>query len=128
MVMPGARLMGAGVLAAAMTLLSAGSAPADPNWRPDRPGDHHGRPDRRGVTVEPYIVITRPPRPNTDDPQLIMAEVQTCAASGILLFVDCLRGNHGSIMIRKLEACLQSETIPENLAEVRPCLPPPAIR
>jgi hypothetical protein len=118
---------------AALVLLSAAGASADPGrgWdRPggNRPGDGSGHGRRGGIIVEPYIDLSRPRKPDTDDPEYIMAEVGNCAAAGVRLFVDCLRDNHGSIMIRRLEACLRSETIPDDLDRVRFCLPPPTIR
>jgi hypothetical protein len=92
--------------------------------RPDRDGRRHGWP---GVVVEPNIIIERggDRGPNVDDPAFIMAELGRCAAGGVRLFVDCLRHNHRSIMIRRLEACVRSETIPDDPARVEACLPLP---
>lgn len=94
---------------------------------PDRPG--HDRPNRRpGVIIEPNIFISRERRPDVDAPQFIMAEIEGCASRGVRLFVDCLRQNHGSVMIRRLEACVRSEAIPDNPREVEACLPPASVR
>lgn len=95
--------------------------------REDRPGDAggHGRP---GITVAPYIDLSRPRRPDVDAPDFIMAEVGRCATAGIRLFVDCLRPNHDAVMIRRLEACVRSETIPDDPRRVEACLPPARLR
>ncbi len=91
------------------------------------------RPDRdrlRGgpeIIIEPNIDLSRP-RPNVDAPEFVMAEVGRCADAGVRLFVDCLRANHSSVMIRRLEACVQSETIPDDPRRVAACLPPVPVR
>jgi len=104
---------------------------------PDRPGPDrpapgrpdHDRPNRRpGVIIEPNIFISRDRRPDVDAPQFIMEEIEGCASRGVRLFVDCLRPNHGSVMIRRLEACVRSEAIPDNPREVEACLPPASVR
>jgi hypothetical protein len=78
---------------------------------------------RDGVFIEPNIDLNRP-KPNVDDPNFIMAEISQCSAAGMPLFVDCLRQYHGAIMIRRLEACVGSETIPADLQRVAVCIPP----
>lgn len=102
------------------------------DWGGDRGGgDRGGDGDRRGggnrwrdgVFIEPNIDLNRP-KPNVDDPNFIMAEISQCSAAGMPLFVDCLRQYHGSIMIRRLEACVGSETIPADLQRVAVCIPP----
>lgn len=113
----------AGALAVAM---AAGPALAD-----DRPGGHgdhagDGRDRRRGpeIVIDPSeFLARRTPPPNVDNPRFMMAEIRRCSAAGTLLFVDCLRQNHGAITIRKLEACVGSEVIPPDVAVVEPCLP-----
>lgn len=111
--------------------LASTPALADPGRRPDRPdrpGWSSGRNDRwPGVWVEPNITIERNRAHDVDNPQFIMAELSRCAAAGVRLFVDCLRHNHGSIMIRRLEACVGSEIIPDDPRPVEPCLPLPAV-
>jgi hypothetical protein len=92
--------------------------------RPDRPGRHGGP----SIFIEPNIDLSRKQRPDVETPQFIMAELDGCMAQGVRLFVDCLRSNHSSVMIRRLESCLQSETIPDDPARVLACLPPPAAR
>lgn len=100
----------------------------------DRGGDRRGdwrRPGGNGgpnVFIEPYVDLSQPQQPNTDDPAFVMAEVRRCDAAGIQLFVDCLRQNHPAIMIRRLEACVGSETIPEDLQQVSVCVPLPPPR
>jgi hypothetical protein len=86
----------------------------------DGDGRRHGRPD---ILIEPNIDLSRP-RPNPDAPEFVMAEVRGCAQAGIRSFVDCLRANHSSVMIRRLEACVNSETIPDDPQRVLACLPP----
>lgn len=109
-----------------MALLAAccATSGAAADRREERPGESDGRHGRPNITVEPYIDLSRPPRPNVDTPDFIMAEIGRCNAAGIRLFVDCLRDNHGSIMIRRLEACVRSETIPDDPQRVAVCLPP----
>lgn len=97
----------------------------------DRGSRHHDRPEHRsrGIIVEPNIILERDrPASHADDPAFIMAELERCMAAGIRLFVDCLRHNHGSVMIRRLEACVQSESIPDAPARVAACLPLPAVQ
>lgn len=102
-------------------------AAADPGRHGDRPFPGGGRHERwPGIIVEPNIVIERERQTNVDDPGFIMAELGRCVSAGVRLFVDCLRHNHGSIMIRRLEACLQSETIPDDPKRIEACLPLPA--
>jgi hypothetical protein len=92
--------------------------------RPDRPGRHDGP----SIIIEPNIDLSRRQKPNVDEPRFIMAELEQCVAQGIRLFVDCLRANHSSVMIRRLEACLRSETIPDDPRRIPACLPPPSLR
>lgn len=104
-------------------LAVSGPAPSAATDRhEDRPNDsgRHGRP---GIIIEPYIDLSRRQRPNVDAPEFIMAEISRCTAAGIRLFVDCLRQNHGSVMIRRLEACVSSESIPDDPRRVEVCLP-----
>lgn len=111
--------------ACALAAMPALADPGRDRGRPDRPG--HGRP---GVIVEPSIILERDRdrAPDVDTPEFIMAELARCGAAGIRLFVDCLRHNHGSVMIRRLEACVGSETIPDDLPRLEPCLPLPPPR
>lgn len=86
-----------------------------------RPGKgRHGGPE---ILIDPSYFIERRQKVDVSAPGFVMGEIKACAAAGTLLFVDCLRANHGSIMIRKLEACVQSEVIPPDMAMVEPCLP-----
>jgi hypothetical protein len=52
----------------------------------------------------------------------IVGEFSECLANGANQILDCLRQNHNSVTIRKLEACLRSEIIPPNPADVQACL------
>lgn len=109
------------ILSALLVASWAGSLAAG-----DRGGDRGGdwrRPDGPNVFIEPYIDLSQPQRPNTDDPSFVMAEIGRCHAAGIPLFVDCLRQNHTALMIRRLEACVGSEAIPEDLQRVSVCVP-----
>lgn len=93
---------------------------------PDNGGRDNGGRDRPGgpsIYIEPNIDISRTPRPNTDTAEFIMAEIGRCASFGVRPFVDCLRQNHSSVVIRRLEACVGSESIPDDLRRVMPCLP-----
>lgn len=117
--------MQAKVLMMLVVAIAAGGA--DPLLAGDRPGQ---RPDRGGwdrrnnpsIYIEPELDLNRP-RPNTDTPEFVMAELQRCTSFGVQSLVDCLRDNHSSVMIRRLEACVNSETIPDDLRRVMPCLP-----
>lgn len=96
----------------------------------DRHGDRSEDGRRRGgpnIIIEPNIDLSRP-RPNVDAPEFILAEVGRCADAGVRSFVDCLRPNHSSVMIRRLEACVQSETIPDDPQRIAACLPPAPLR
>lgn len=95
--------------------------------REGRPAEagRHGRPQ---VTIEPYVDLSRRERVNRDAPEAVMAEIGECARTGVRLFVDCLRPNHGPVMIRRLEACVRSETIPDDPRRVEACLPPARLR
>ena len=110
------------VIACLAILLTAGGSPlaADSRW--DRGGERgrHGEP---AIIVEPTIDLTRPRRPDRNAPDVMMANIEGCAANGVRFFVDCLRGRASPIAIRRLEECLRSESIPEDLAEVAACLP-----
>ncbi|WP_139247962.1 hypothetical protein [Hyphomicrobium sp. CS1GBMeth3] len=114
------------ILVTALLAGSAGPLAAEERGR-DRPGDmgRHGRPQ---ISIEPYIDLSRPERPNLDAPDTVMAELGQCARAGVRSFVDCLRPNHGPVMIRRLEACVQSETIPDDPRRVEACLPPARLR
>lgn len=116
-------MQGKSIILSAVLLASASGSLAAGDRGSDRRGDWR-RPDGGpNIVVEPYIDLSRPQRPNTDDPAFVMAEVRRCNAAGIQLFVDCLRQNHSAIMIRRLEACVGSETIPVELQQVSVCVP-----
>lgn len=119
MVMQGKSL----ILSAVLLAGSTGWLAAADRGGDDRRGDWRRRDGGPNIVVEPYIDLSRPQQPNTDDPAFVMAEVRRCNAAGIQLFVDCLRQNHSSIMIRRLEACVGSETIPDELQQVSVCVP-----
>jgi hypothetical protein len=98
--------------------------------RPNDPGRDkrlRNRPDP-SIVIEPNIDLSRSRKPDPNTPDVIMGEVQQCHAAGVHAFVDCLRGNYGPVMIRRLEACVASETIPEDLTRVAACLPRPRLR
>ena len=76
---------------------------------------------------DPLVVVPAPPPPPPpealpDPVDEVLQELGECAANGVMQIVDCLRQNHNSVMIRRLEACLRSETIPRDGNEVRACL------
>jgi hypothetical protein len=96
--------------------------------RADRPDDRDGRRGGPNITVEPYIDLNRHERPNVDEPSFIMAELEACVARGVRLIVECLRPNHRPVMIRRLESCVFSETIPDDPREIAGCLPPARVR
>jgi hypothetical protein len=109
------------ILSAALSACLA--APLGAGDRGDGRGGDWRRPGGPNITVEPYIDLSRPRQPNVDAPEFVMAEIGRCNAAGIRLFVDCLRQNHTAIMIRRLEACVQSETIPDDPQRVAACIP-----
>lgn len=96
--------------------------------RPDAPGRDPRHRDRPAIVIEPNIDLSRPRKPDPNTPDVIMGEVEQCSAAGVLSFIDCLRGNYGPVMIRRLEACVASETIPDDLSRVAACLPRPRLR
>jgi len=85
-------------------------------------GGHWGR---GGIDVGVPIQIPMTPTPPQSQAQLtsqIVGEFSECLAYGTNLILDCLRQNHDSVTIRKLQACLQSDVIPPNPADVQACL------
>lgn len=99
---------------------------------PAAAGERRGRDDGRygggpSIVIEPQIDLTRRHR-TADEPDVILADVEGCARAGVRSFVDCLRGSHRSVTIRRLEACVASETIPDELERVAACLPPLRMR
>jgi len=79
------------------------------------------------VLPPPLVVVPPPPGPpppaayeNAADQ--VLQELGQCLADGVVLMVDCLRDSHSSVMIRRLEACIGSETIPLQSDDVRACL------
>lgn len=123
------------LLAAGALAMPAHAGPERDGGRPDRPrhdrpGHDRPRDDRPGVIVEPSIILERgrDRGSEAETPAFIMAELARCNAAGIRLFVDCLRHNHGAVMIRRLEACAGSEAIPDDLPRIEPCLPLPPPR
>lgn len=114
----------------AVAVLAVAGSPlfADDRGRPERgdpEGRGHGGPN---MIIEPNIDLSRRDRPNVDSPQFIMDEIGTCARAGMRSFVDCLQANHSSVMIRRLQACVRSETIPDEPERVAACLPPGPVR
>lgn len=107
----------AALLAAEGSLLAA-----DGRSMGGRPGEGHRWRDP-GIIIEPNIDLSRPRQPDRNSPDLMMANIEACSANGVPTFVDCLRGNASPVAIRRLEACLRSESIPEDLGEVAACLP-----
>lgn len=87
-----------------------------------RPGDGPRWRDP-GIIIEPNIDLSRPRQPDRNSPDVMMANIEACSANGVPTFVDCLRGSASPVAIRRLEACLRSESIPEDLGEVAACLP-----
>ena len=117
------RSVGCGVVVALTALPALAEHPnvGSPDRRP------HSRPDP-AIVIEPNIDLSRSRKPDPNTPDVVMGEVQQCSAAGVSSFVDCLRGNYGPVMIRRLEACVASETIPEDLSRVAACLPRPRLR
>jgi hypothetical protein len=84
------------------------------------PGRGRGRDDP--VVVIPPPSGPPPPEARLDPVEEVLLELAECVAHGTTMLVDCLRQNHNSVMIRRLEACLRSETIPADGNDVRQCL------
>ena len=76
-----------------------------------RPGD---------VWVEPNINIYTQPPQVAPGPETVPAALAACGDNGLI--VDCLMRQYSSVSIRRLEACLGSETLPANPVDVRSCL------
>lgn len=111
----------------ALWVVLAASLAAIPAAGDERPGRGWRHGDGPSIVIEPQIDLTRR-RPAADEPGVILADVEVCARAGVRSFVDCLRGNHRSVTIRRLEACVASETIPDDLGRVAACLPPSRMR
>jgi hypothetical protein len=93
----------------------------------DRPGGGNGggnRPNpwvRPGdVWVDPNINIYTQPPQVAPGPETVPAALAACGDRGLI--VDCLMRQYSSVSIRRLEACLGSETLPANPVDVRSCL------
>lgn len=112
------------IVSTVLAACCAAQLAADDRRDPRDDGRRHGGPN---ILIEPNIDLTRP-RVDVDAPEFIMDEVGRCAAAGVRSFVDCLRPNHSSVMIRRLEACVRSETIPDDPQRVAACLPPAPVR
>ncbi len=77
----------------------------------------------RGVDVAvPIPLGTTPPQSQAQLTSQIVGEFSECMAYGTNLILDCLRQNHDSVTIRKLQACLRSDIIPPNPGDVQACL------
>lgn len=76
-----------------------------------RPGD---------MWIEPNINIYTQPPQVAPGPETVPAALAACGDNGLI--VDCLRNNYSSVSIRRLEACLGSETLPANPVDVTSCL------
>jgi hypothetical protein len=112
-------------------LLASAASPLAAGDRGDGDGRRGGSwrpPGRPNITIEPYIDLSRPPRTNPEDPEFVISEIARCNAAGIRSFVDCLRPTQTALMIRRLEACVQSETIPDDPQRVAVCLPASPLR
>lgn len=88
------------------------------------PRDENGA-SRRGVS--PNIILDLPLSAQPTDPPrasapAILEQIGACHRAGIHYFVECLRHRHSVIEIRRLEACVGSETIPDSSDKVRNCL------
>jgi hypothetical protein len=89
-----------------------------------------GRWDRgRGGELGRDVEVTVPipldgqrPQSQAELTKQIVGEFSECLAYGTDLILDCLRQNHDSVTIRKLQACLRSDIIPQDPAEVQACL------
>ncbi|WP_333793608.1 hypothetical protein [Hyphomicrobium sp.] len=121
--------MTAGVLTAAAILLVADAvAPLSAGGRREGQPNAPTRHERPQISIEPYIDLSRRPRTDVDAPDFIMGELDRCRQAGMHRIVDCLRPNHRPVMIRRLEACVASETIPDDPRRVEACLPPQRVR
>jgi hypothetical protein len=80
------------------------------------------------VVVLPPPVVVVPPPPGPPPPAAyiesvdqLLQELAQCLAGGQPDLVLCLRGDMSSVAVRRLEACLGTNLIPENPAPVRAC-------
>lgn len=110
-----------------LMLVSGAGVPGASDRRGERP-DAAGRHEGPQIRIEPYVDLSRRGRVNVDTPEFIMAELGRCTRAGVRLLVDCLRPNHRPVLIRRLEACVQSETIPDDPQRVAVCLPASPLR
>lgn len=99
----------------------AGQAPPQ-SLQPPR---EDGSASRRGVS--PNIILDLPLSAQPNEPPrasapAILEQIGACHRAGIQFFAECLRHRHSVIEIRRLEACVGSETIPDRSDKVRNCL------
>jgi hypothetical protein len=86
----------------------------------DRPGPDGGRGwGRPNIWIEPNITINTQ-RQVAPGPETVPGVLAACGDRGLI--VDCLMNQYSSVSIRRLEACLGSETLPANPVDVRSCL------
>lgn len=107
-----------GVPATVYPTFGPGPVGPQPGPRPYPPG-----PNQPMLIVPEVNLPPAEPAPAAvDESTVVLGEFNACLANGVVDIVDCLRGNHTSVMIRRLEACLGAEQIPPNPADARPCL------
>lgn len=118
----------AGVLAVAVLFIADSLAPLSAGGRREGQPDRPERREGPQISIEPYVDLSRRQRTDVDAPDFIMDELSRCRRAGMDRLVDCLRPNHRPVMIRRLEACVESEMIPDDPRQVEACLPPQRVR
>lgn len=118
----------AGILAVAVLLIADSLAPLSAGARREGRPDGPERREGPQISIEPYVDLSRRQRTDVDAPDFIMDELSRCRRAGMDRLVDCLRPNHRPVMIRRLEACVESEMIPDDPRQVEACLPPQRVR
>ena len=85
--------------------------------------DRHRSWDRPLVVpeIDVPIPMTQPPQNRIQDADALVAELGDCRNGGQLDLVMCLWGDMSSVDVRRMEACLGSNLIPDDPAPARAC-------
>jgi hypothetical protein len=67
------------------------------------------------------LPMTQPPQYRIQNPDALVAELGDCRNGGQLDLTMCLWGGMSSVDVRRMEACLGSNIIPDDPAPARAC-------
>ncbi len=71
--------------------------------------------------IDVPIPMTQPPQNRIQTADALVAELGECRNGGQLNLVMCLWGDLSSVDVRRMEACLGSDIIPDDPAPARAC-------